>query len=99
MFQRNDLLPGLLVGILLPLAGFAMLYELLNLLERWGAASGSGFSPNFRERTLAIVAIALNLLPLNIYRNRRWETAMRGVVIATGVLALAWLARFGVQLF
>ncbi len=99
MFQRNDLLPGLLVGILLPLVGFIMLYQLLNLLEMWGAASGAGFSSNFRERTLAIVAIALNLIPLNAYRNRRWEAAMRGVVVATGVLALVWLARFGMHLF
>lgn len=99
MLQRNDFFPGLLVGILLPLAGFTILYQLLNLLELWGAASSAGFSPNFRERTLAIVAIALNLIPLNVYRNRRWEAAMRGVVVATGVLALIWLARFGIHLF
>jgi len=98
MFNRNDVLPGLLLGILLPLACFAILYQLFNLLELWGAASGTGLSDNFRERTLAIVAIALNLIPLNIYRNRRWESAMRGVVIATGLLSIIWMARFGLQL-
>jgi hypothetical protein len=98
MFNKNDVLPGLLLGILLPLAGFAILYQLFNLLELWGAASGTGLSSNFRERTLAILAIALNLIPLNIYRNRRWESAMRGVVIATGILSLAWVFRFGIQL-
>lgn len=99
MFQRNDLLPGIILGVLLPIVGFAILYQLLNLLEMWGAASGTGLSPNFRERTLAIVAIALNLIPLNIYRNRRWENAMRGIVIATSILAFVWLLRFGIHLF
>jgi hypothetical protein len=33
-----------------------------------------------------------------VYRNRRWENAMRGVVIATGVLSLVWVFRYGVQL-
>jgi hypothetical protein len=98
MFNRNDVLPGLLIGLLLPVAGFAILYQLFNLMELWGAASGTGLSANFRERTLAIVAIALNLIPLNIYRGRRWESAMRGVVIATGILSFAWVVRYGIQL-
>jgi hypothetical protein len=68
-------------------------------LEKQGAASGSGLSINFRERTLAIVAIAINILLINIFRGRRWEHAMRGVVIATGLLAIAWLIRFGPSLF
>ena len=98
MLNRNDVLPGILLGILLPLAGFAILYHLFSLLELWGAASGTGLSANFRIRTLAIIAIALNLIPLNIYRNRRWESAMRGIVIATGLLSLVWIVRFGIQL-
>lgn len=99
MFNRNDFLPGLILGVVFPLVGFAILYQLFSLLELWGAASGAGFSSNFRERTLAIVAIAFNLLPLNLYRNRRWETAMRGVVTATGALAIVWLFRYGLNLF
>ncbi len=99
MFNRNEVWAGLLFGILLPTIGFLLLYNLFGLLEARGAASGEGFSQNFRERTLAIVAVALNLIPLNIYRKRRWDLAMRGVVIATAVLAFAWLFKFGVYLF
>lgn len=98
MFNRNEIWAGLLFGILLPFFGFLLLYNLFGFLEMQGAASGEGFSANFRERTLAIVAIALNLIPLNIYRRRRWDLAMRGVVIATAVLAGIWLFRFGVYL-
>lgn len=95
MLNRNEIWVGLLFGVLLPAFGFLFLYEIFSLLEIRGAASGEGFSPNFRERTLAVIAIALNLIPLNIFRRRRWDLSMRGVVIATAVLAFAWLFFFG----
>ncbi len=95
MFNRNEIWAGLIFALLLPTVGFLLLYNLFGLLEVQGAASGVGFSANFRERTLSIVAIALNLIPLNIYRRRRWDLAMRGVVIATALLAFAWLFWFG----
>ncbi len=99
MDKRNTLLTGLLPGILLPIVIYAMLYAIFGLLEKGGAASGEGFSDSFRERTLAIVALAINVLLINMFKKRRWETAMRGVVVATGLLALAWLFRFGPGMF
>lgn len=99
MFQRDEIWVGLLYGLLLPAAGFLLLYNVFSLLEIKGAASGAGFSENFRERTLAILAIALNLFALSRFRRRRWEQAMRGVVIATSLLAFVWLFLYGVKLF
>lgn len=95
MFNRNEVWAGLLFSLLLPAVGFLLLYNLFGLLEMGGAASSQGFSASFRERTLSVVAIALNLIPLNIYRRRRWDLAMRGVVVATALLAFAWLFWFG----
>jgi hypothetical protein len=99
VLNRNRLLTGLVVGLILPLVIFAVLYSIFGLLENRGAASGEGLSTNFRERTLAIVAIAINVWPLQVYRRRRWEEAMRGIVVATGVMAIVWLIRFGPGLF
>lgn len=99
MLNRNEIWVGLIFGLLLPVFGYIILYQVFSLLEIKGAASGAGFTPNFRERTLAIVAIALNLIPLNIFRMRRWDLSMRGVVIATAVFAFVWLFRFGLHLF
>lgn len=99
MFQRDEIWVGLLYGFLLPTAGFLLFYNLFSILEIKGAASGAGFSENFRERTLAIVAIALNLFTLSRFRRLRWERAMRGVVIATSLLAVAWLFIYGLKLF
>jgi hypothetical protein len=99
MLQRNEVWVGIVVGILLPAVCFTILYQLFGLLEARGAASGTGLPINFRERTLALIAVVTNLLPLQIYRGRRWDDAMRGVVIATSVLALVWVLRYGSGLF
>lgn len=99
MLNRNHLLSGLIPGIILPITLYAMLYALFGLLETQGAASGEGLATNFRERTLAIVAIAINVYLIHLFKKRRQETSMRGVVVATGILAIAWLIRFGPTLF
>ncbi len=95
MFNRNEIWAGLVFALLLPTVAFLLLYNLFGLLEQAGAASGEGFSASFRERTLSLVALTLNLIPLHIYRRRRWDLAMRGVVIATGLIAIGWVLWFG----
>lgn len=99
MLNRNAILVGLLLGLLVPSLTYIMLLQIFSILETKGAASGIGFSENFRERTLAIVALATNLFLLSIYRKRRWDLTMRGIVIGTTLLALAWLYVFGMNLF
>jgi hypothetical protein len=99
MLNRNAIWVGLVVGLLLPVITYTMLLQIFSLLEIKGAASGAGFSENFRERTLGIVSLATNLILLNMYRRRRWELTMRGIVLATTVLALVWLYVYGLKLF
>jgi hypothetical protein len=99
MLNKNLLWIGLLIGLILPALLYVILLNLFSLLEIKGAASSTGLSQNFRERTLAIVALASNLWLMNMYRRRRWELAMRGVVVATTALALVWLYTFGTKLF
>ena len=99
MDRRNKLITGIVPAILLPLVIYITLYTVFGLLEKQGAASGTGLTNNFRERTLAIVALAINVYLINVFKKRRWEAAMRGVVVATGVLALVWLVKFGPGLF
>jgi hypothetical protein len=99
MQQRNKIWFGLVTGILLPALTFVLLYQLFSILEKLGGVSDQGFSANFRERTLAILSIAVNLPLLNMFRRRRWDLAMRGVVISTTLLAFAWVFIFGLKLF
>lgn len=98
MQQRNNIWFGLIAGILLPVLSFVLLYQIFSIMEKLEWVSDKGFSPNFRERTLAVVAIAVNLPLLNLFRRRRWDLAMRGVVIATTALAFGWVIFYGLKL-
>jgi len=57
MLNRNLIWIGLLIGLILPALLYVILLNLFSLLEIKGAASSTGLSQNFRERTLAIVAL------------------------------------------
>lgn len=99
MQKQNKIWVGLLTGILFPALAFILLYQIFSILEKLGAVSNKGFSPNFRERTLAILSLAVNMILINMYRRRRWELAMRGIVIATTLLAFVWVFVYGLKLF
>ncbi len=95
MPQKNAVWVGLLMGLFLPLVAYALFLTLFEQLEMAGLVSRQGFSPKFRERTLSIVAIALNVFVLNYYMRRRFFIhTMRGIVIATVVCVAIWLANF-----
>jgi hypothetical protein len=91
---KNNLLSGFILGILLPASVFFMLLQVFSLLEIRGAASSYGLSEDFRERTLALVALTINLLPMRIFQRRREDLGIRGIVVATSFLALLWMIRF-----
>ena len=95
MFEKNSIPLGLFLGILLPLAGFGLLYGIFGLLEELGWVSDIGFRPKFRERTIGIIAIALNVFLLNFYQKRRYTDTIRGIVIMTTIWVVLWLVLFG----
>ncbi len=95
MLEKNSLSLGILAGILLPLLGFAVFYGIFELLEIISKTSSVGFRPQFRERTCAILGIALNAIALNFYSKRRCDKTVRGVVVLTTVWILVWLVVFG----
>lgn len=99
MFNQNKIWAGLLFGLLLPAVGSVLIFQIFKFLAVLGGASGEGFTPNFRERTSVVIAIALNMIPMNIYRKRRWELSMRGVMIATVLLAFAWILHYSLHVF
>ncbi|MFN7115541.1 MAG: hypothetical protein ACK4TA_02000 [Saprospiraceae bacterium] len=96
--NRNALWFGLAVGLVLPFVGYAILLMIYDGLDSAGLLSGRGFSENFRQRTLGIVAICLNLIALNFFQKRRFSNSMRGLVIATFIYAAVWFIYFGTKL-
>ncbi len=91
MVPRNDhILIGLVVSLIVP----AIAYFLL-LQAEGSLAQSSGKPIVFEQRTLALVAICLNVLPLNYFRKVYRNRSLRGLATGTMVLALAWFFYFG----
>jgi len=96
MIKKNSLLTGLLAGLLVPVLGYFLIFGLLQGLTI--LRDSAVISENFRERTLFLVSICFNLIPLQVFQIRRWPESVRGVVLVTGLYALTWFILFGRQL-
>jgi hypothetical protein len=100
MPQKNAIWVGLLLGLLVPFVAYALLLTIYEQLEMTGIVSRDGLSPQFRERTLSVVAIGLNVFIFNYYARRRFfVNTMRGMVIATVICVGVWAAIFWKNLF
>ena len=99
MFLNKDaILTGVVMGLLIPFIGYALILEIYDRLASSGMISDSGMSQTFRLRTIALLAICLNLIPFIIY-NRKWfYNTMRGIVFPTVLYAIAWFLYFSESL-
>jgi len=98
--QRGNPIVAFFLGIFLPCAGFFLVQWLFQFAESQGwidAASSSIDSRRFR--TTCLIAICLNLLPLQIFQRRRETQSVRGLVTATVLLAAIWVIYFHQSLF
>lgn len=91
MISRYDtLLVGLLTALSVAFVAFALLLQ----AEEWIAASYPDFT-SFQERSIALLAICLNVLPMNYFRRRYHNKSLRGLVLGTMGLAAAWFFVYG----
>jgi len=95
MLNKNSIWIGIGVGLVLPFVGYAILLEIYDYLEGIGLLRRTGFSPTFRQRTLMVMSICLNLIPFNIFQRRKYTDTMRGLVIPTAIYVVLWLFYFG----
>jgi len=94
MFEKDTVLFGLIFGLCIPFVGYATILMLLEQLAKMESLGSEIQTIHFRQRTIAILAICLNLIPFNIYKNKRFESSMRGVVIATFIYVFIWCIYF-----
>ncbi len=92
MFQRNSITWGLLLGTAFPLTGLILLW-LVNQI--WVALDPMGMDLPIRERTLLLLVICLNLIPFKRFNHYRKLASLRGVVLMTVLMAIAWVVYYG----
>ena len=94
MFEKDTVLYGLLFGLCIPFVGYATLLMLLEQITKIDSLGPAVQTLYFRQRTIALFAICLNLIPFNIYKNKRFESSMGGVITATFIYVFIWCIYF-----
>lgn len=94
MVPKNDrLLTGLIVSLIIPTIAYFLLLQLQAMI-----GEGAGQDISFELRTVALIAICLNVLPLNYFRKTYRNKSLRGLATGTMILAMAWFFYFGQEL-
>lgn len=95
-----EILKGLAIGIIIPVAAFYLVKFIFGLLVSQGLMDGttSGISDR-RLRTISLIAICFNIIPLQIVSKRRGTSLIRGIVLATLILGGIWIYQFKDGLF
>jgi len=95
MLNQNKIIIGLVFGLLVPFVAYAIFDMIYDYGDDAGWFTNSNISETFRARTKGLLAIATNLITINIFRRKKHEDSMRGVVIATSIYVLTWIIMFG----
>ncbi|MBC6996092.1 hypothetical protein QWY85_04690 [Neolewinella lacunae] len=88
--KYDHLLVGLLTSVVISFIAYALLIQ--------GVEWASGLAERnivFQPRTVALMAICLNVLPMNYFRRRYHNRSLRGLVIGTMLMATLWFVYYG----
>ena len=88
--KYDNILTGLAVSLIVAFVAYALL---LQAQEFIAGQMNRPFS--FQDRSVALLAICVNLLPMNYFRRRYHNKSLRGLVIGTVLLAGVWFFWFG----
>ena len=98
VYKRNEKYDqvwiGVIAGLAAPIFWYFIWLSLYDAIETMGWIEPGGISEDFRQRTSALVAICLNILPLQIFKNRYLDRSMRGIVFPTVFYVGVWLYFF-----
>jgi hypothetical protein len=92
---KNKFIHGLLIGLLLPLISFAVLYFFNSALIQSETVNFS-----FKTPTVALFSICSNLIPAIIANKNRYDEFIRGIMFPTVLGSFAWFIYFDpIQMF
>ena len=87
MFKKDSMLNGILIGIIVTVGG----YFLLKFLNVWISDYFFNRTPVFRESSIRVFAIFLNVFPFRYFMLRtNKEYTGRGILMVTFIVGLSW---------
>lgn len=98
--DNNNILMGLLIGVTVPLLGYFCIDTIFTLLTEQGIMDEvSTSSGSKRQRTVALVAICFNIIPLQAIKSKFLSPIIKGIALATMLYAALWIYYFSASLF
>ena len=97
-FKRDSVWTGLVIGIIIPIAVYGILFLIYAFLESMGVFSDVGFADDFRTRTLGLISICSNLILMQTFRKSYRNETIRGILIASMFLVIVWFLKFGIKI-
>jgi len=94
--KRNDnLFIGLMLGATFPVVGYMLFEGLFELLQSMGIMEDISFGiAEKRQRTMALIGICFNIIPLQYLRKKGYDALLRGIMIATLIYCIVWVYHF-----
>lgn len=94
MLNKDHVVIGLILGLLVPAVGYGIILFVYEQLDGLGITDAAGMGDLYRQRTVGLLAIATNIIPINIFKRRYQLNNMRGIMLATMVYAIIWIALY-----
>jgi hypothetical protein len=91
--RKDHLIIGVLIGAAIPFVSYAILMVLVETLQDSGVIRLDTFEGRF-NRTLGLIALCFNIIPMNIFKKRYQLNSMRGIILSTLAWAIVWLWYF-----
>ena len=98
IFKRDDVWTGMLLGLIIPIVVYGILFLIYTFMDSVGLFSDVGFAENFRTRTLSLIAICSNLILMQSYRRSYRNETIRDILISSMVLVAVWFVRYGLKI-
>jgi amino acid permease len=89
---------GIIAGLCVPFASYGILLMIYDKMDYYEIFNPVGLAPNFRERTIALLAVICNIIPLQIFNRKNIFNAMRGIVFPTLLYVILWMYYYGMEL-
>jgi len=98
--KLDHVLFGLLTAFIVAALGTLLVGGLASMFEESGIMDETTSSiSGRRSRTTYLIAICLNIIPINYFKRLRWFEAQRGNVVGTFICSMIWLYMFYEYIF
>ena len=97
--KSNSIKNGIIIGLVLPFLGFWLWKGFFELFTMAGIMDPTGFSEDWRQRTFALLAICMNIIPFQRNQKKRHDETMRGLIFPTVMYVIIWVVFFRESIF